>query len=99
MALATHSERVLRPNLKTRRNVLQDLRFKLLLVLERLVAQVDIALQRERELAMCEKPTGRLVVLVQPLVDGRERVKSVVECSEGFGGGAIDVHCVRSHGR
>ena len=50
-----------------------------------MIAQIHVVLESERDLAMGEQPTGRVLV-VQPLEDGLERVKPTIECEHKLRG-------------
>lgn len=63
---------------------------------ERVVTQVHVVLERERDLAVCEEPAGNVLV-VQPLEDRFEGVKPTIEGEHELRSWSLCLSCGR-HG-
>src|SRR6266436_3105297 len=74
----THSCGVDGADLKTGRVQRARLLLEFICGRERMIAQIHVVLESERDLAMGEQPAGRVLV-VQPLEDRFERVKATIE--------------------
>jgi hypothetical protein len=75
----THSCRVDGTDLEASRVQRARLLFKFVCGRERVVTQIHVVLERERDLAVCEEPAGNVLV-VQPFEDRLEGVKPAIEC-------------------
>ena len=91
----TYSRAVDGADLETRGVVGADLLLELFGVRKGVVPQVDVALERERELPVREELRG-CVFVVQPGEDGLERIESAVKGEHDVGRGGLGF--CHSHG-